>query len=110
MSRVSYQSAMLAELKRDRFVDLDDNFDTSQQGQEPPLPPTVLQECIAAVRERLKSANNLAERIQGLQPLGRAMAYYLAPERYFPAMPPRRSPGESFSTTSSPTSRRGLCW
>ncbi len=83
MSRVSYQSAMLAELKRDRFVDLNDNFDTSQQGQEPPLPPTILQECIAVVRERLKSANNLAERVQGLQPLGRAMAYYLAPDRYF---------------------------
>jgi FkbM family methyltransferase len=79
----SYHSAVLAELKQDRFFDFDDNFDRLQLGDEPPPPPSVLEECLASARERFKAADSLGERVQGLQPLARAMAYYLTPKTYF---------------------------
>jgi len=79
----SYHSAVLAELKQDRFFDFDDNFDRIQLGVEPPPAPGVLQECLASAREQLKAGDNLAQRIQGLRPLARAVSYYLAPKTYF---------------------------
>jgi FkbM family methyltransferase len=83
MGYSSYHSAMLAELKRDRFGDFDNNFDAMQLGEEPPPTPGVLQECLASARERLKAANSLGDRVHGLRPLARALAYYLTPKAYF---------------------------
>jgi len=83
MRHQAYRLAVLAELKRDRFVDLDDNFDSLQLGQEPSPPPTVLQECMAEVRERLTTGKTIRERLGGVHSFRRAMAYCLAPNSYF---------------------------
>lgn len=83
MGSDSYHSAMFAELKQDRFVNLDDNFDRIQLGEEPPPPPSVIEECLASAREQFKTAKSLGDRLQGLQPLARALSYYLTPNRYF---------------------------
>src|ERR1700691_5990718 len=83
MGYASYHSAMLAELKQARFVDLDDNFDSLQLGDEPPPAPGIVQECLASARARFRAANDLAGRIQGLRPLARALAYYVTPKMYF---------------------------
>lgn len=83
MSSNSYRSHILAELRQDRFLDLNDNFDTSQMGEEPAPKPSLLDECLASARECFKDGKGFAEKMQGLQPLGRAVSYYLAPDRYF---------------------------
>jgi FkbM family methyltransferase len=83
MGHDSYHSAILSELKQDRFVDFDDNFDKIQLGVEPPTATTVVQECVALARKQFMAANKLGDRIRGLRPLARAMSYCLTPKTYF---------------------------
>ncbi|HXA38380.1 MAG TPA: FkbM family methyltransferase [Phenylobacterium sp.] len=75
-----YRSAILSELSRARFADVDGNYD-HELGPEPPPPPGVVRQALTVSRERAREARRLLE--EALGALGRALQYSLSPGRYF---------------------------
>jgi FkbM family methyltransferase len=76
----SYRTAILSELSGARFADIEGNYD-HELGPEPAPPPGMVQEALAAARERAGLAGRLLK--EALQTLGRAAQYCLSPAGYF---------------------------
>jgi hypothetical protein len=74
----SYQSAILSELSRARFEDIEGNYDL-ELGPEPAPPPGVLRQALATSGARLGEA--AAALAQSFAPLVRALLYSVAPRR-----------------------------
>jgi FkbM family methyltransferase len=83
MNAPTYRAAILRELARDRFLNLNDNFDHTIGKDEPPAGPAMWKQCIGRAAEELHKGQTLREKIRGLSPLGRGLAFYLTPKLYF---------------------------
>jgi FkbM family methyltransferase len=75
-----YRSAILSELSRARFADIEGNYD-HELGPEPPPAPGVARQALARSGEQAREAGRLLG--EAVRSLGRAMQYSLSPGSYF---------------------------
>lgn len=83
MAASGYQGEVLRELARDRFLNLDDNYDRLQLGEEPMPPKSVLEVYLSEARQTWQNGEALTQKLRAVKPLARAAQFLAAPRSFY---------------------------